>query len=67
MCITHQPQVAAMGDQHYVVFKQSDKNTTFTNIRQLQQGERIEEIAKMIAGHNPSALAIENAKELLSL
>lgn len=66
MCITHQPQIAAMGAHHYVVYKITGEDFTETNIRSLQQTERISEIAKMIAGHKPSALAIENAKELLS-
>jgi len=67
MCITHQPQIAAMGAHHYVVYKISGEDFTETNIRTLQQTDRISEIAKMIAGHKPSALAIENAKELLSM
>ncbi|RYD76925.1 MAG: DNA repair protein RecN [Sphingobacteriales bacterium] len=66
MCITHQPQIAAMGAHHYVVYKITGEDFTETNIRSLQQTDRISEIAKMIAGHKPSALAIENAKELLS-
>ncbi|MGZ5280671.1 MAG: DNA repair protein RecN [Bacteroidia bacterium] len=66
MCITHQPQIAAMGSHHYVVYKITGEDFTETNIRSLQQPDRISEIAKMIAGHKPSALAIENAKELLS-
>ncbi len=66
MCITHQPQIAAMGAHHYVVYKITGEDFTETNIRTLQQTDRISEIAKMIAGHKPSALAIENAKELLS-
>ena len=67
MCITHQPQIAAMGAHHYVVYKITGEDFTETNIRTLQQPDRISEIAKMIAGHKPSALAIENAKELLSM
>jgi DNA repair protein RecN (Recombination protein N) len=66
ICITHLPQVAAIGDHQYVVYKISGKDITVTNIRLLDKEERVEEIAKMIAGHKPSSIAIENAKELLS-
>jgi DNA repair protein RecN (Recombination protein N) len=66
ICITHLPQVAATGDYHYIVYKTVDKDKTVTNIRRLDVGERVEEIAKMIAGHKPSTIAIENAKELLA-
>jgi len=66
ICITHLPQVAAMGDHQYVVYKTVMNDTTVTHIRPISQDERVEEIAKMIAGHKPSAAAIENAKELLS-
>jgi DNA repair protein RecN (Recombination protein N) len=66
ICITHLPQVAAMADHHYVVYKISGAEITVTNIRQLNKDERVEEIAKMIAGHTPSAVAIENARELLN-
>ncbi len=65
LCITHLPQVAAMGDHHYVVYKVPGRERTATHIRQLQSNERIEEIAKMIGGHVPGAAAVESAKELL--
>jgi DNA repair protein RecN (Recombination protein N) len=67
VCITHQPQVAAMGNRHYMVYKISGQDFTSTHIRQLQSEERIQEIAKMIAGQRPSQLAIDNAKELLAV
>ena len=66
MCITHNPQVAAMGIYQYRVFKISGDDITTTHINQLSKEERIEEIAQMIAGHKPSSLAIESAKELLA-
>jgi DNA repair protein RecN (Recombination protein N) len=66
MCITHNPQVAAMGAHQYRVYKVSGDDITTTHISRLSNNERIEEIAQMIAGHKPSSLAIENAKELLA-
>jgi len=65
MCITHLPQVAAMGDHQYIVYKVAGKERTAINIRQLENSERIEEIAKMIGGHTPGTAAVESAKELL--
>lgn len=65
--ITHLPQIAARGDAHYFVFKDSSSKKTISNIRELKQNERVEEIAKMIGGEKPSKIAIENAKELIGI
>jgi DNA repair protein RecN (Recombination protein N) len=64
--ITHLPQVAARGEAHYFVYKDNSTDRTISNIRLLEQEERISEIAKMIGGGNPSPIAFENAKELLN-
>lgn len=66
ICISHLPQVAAKGDQHYFVYKDNSSDKTISKIRLLGKEERITEIAKMIAGANPSASAFESAKELLA-
>ena len=66
IAITHLPQIAAKGDSHYFVYKDNKAPKTISLIRELNQGERVEEIAKMIAGDNPSALALENARELMT-
>ena len=65
--ISHLPQIAAKGDVHYFVYKDNTSAKTISYIRQLSEKERIDEIAKMIAGANPSAKAIANAKELMEL
>jgi len=65
ICISHLPQVAAKGDQHYFVFKDNSSHKTISKIKLLSPEERLIEIAKMIAGANPSASAFESAKELL--
>lgn len=64
--ISHLPQIAAKGDTHYFVFKDNTDKKTVSNIRKLQDAERIEEIAKMIGGARPSKIALENAQELLA-
>lgn len=67
LCITHQPQVAGKGTQHFYVFKNiSESGKVKTGIRILNQDERIRAIAQMIGGADPSEAAIENARELVS-
>jgi DNA repair protein RecN (Recombination protein N) len=63
--ITHLPQIAARGEVHYFVYKNSASKKTVSQIRQLSKDERVEEIAKMIGGAKPSKIALENAQELL--
>jgi hypothetical protein len=64
--ISHLPQVAAKGDAHYFVFKDNSSSKTVSTIKRLTDGERVEEIAKMIGGAKPSKVALENAQELLA-
>jgi DNA repair protein RecN (Recombination protein N) len=63
--ITHLPQVASKGDHHYLVYKETDDTKSITSIKQLDEGERLNEIAKMLSGDSVSSAAIENAKVLL--
>ncbi len=64
--ITHLPQIASKGKQHYKVFKETKEDTTITKITQLNRDERLVEIAQMLSGENPSQAAIDNARELLN-
>ncbi|MDX1628830.1 MAG: DNA repair protein RecN [Fulvivirga sp.] len=63
--ISHLPQIAAKGDQHYFVYKDSTADKSVSKIRQLSSDDRIAEIAKMIGGDKPSEVAYESAKELM--
>lgn len=63
--ITHLPQIAGKGKTHYFVYKESKADSTFANIRKLDESERVMEIAKMLSGENPSSSALNNAKELM--
>jgi DNA repair protein RecN (Recombination protein N) len=65
IAITHLPQIAGRGEAHYFVYKEVTNTKTFSKVRKLNADERIVEIAKMLSGEKPSAVAIENAKELL--
>lgn len=63
--ITHLPQIAGKGEHHYLVFKTESEAGTFTSVRKLSEQERVEELAKMVGGDNPSATALQAARELL--
>ncbi len=63
--ITHLPQVASKGDQHFLVYKDTFNGTTKTRIRRLTDAERLNEIARMLSGDSVTPAAIENAKVLL--
>ncbi len=65
LAITHLPQIAARGDAHYFVYKDSSSRKTVSRIKALNDQERVAEIAQMIGGAQPSALALENARELM--
>lgn len=65
MCVTHLPQVAACGHNQMFVTKFTDKQTTETHMISLSKSERIEELARLLAGDKLTDSAIANAKELL--
>lgn len=65
--ITHLPQIAAKGNQHYKVFKTSNASTTTSSITLLEKEDRILEIAQMLSGKDITSSALEHAKELLQL
>jgi DNA repair protein RecN (Recombination protein N) len=65
ICITHLPQMAAKGDLHFFVYKDHSAEKTISKVKQLTAEERVHELAKMIAGANPSPAAQASAKELL--
>ena len=64
--ITHLPQIAAKGKQHYKVYKQDIENNIVTKLKELTKNERIDEIAEMLGGKDISSTAIEHAKQLLN-
>lgn len=64
--ITHLPQIAAKGTQHYRVYKDDSGLMTETHIERLKQTERITELAQMLSGKNITEAALKNAEELLA-
>lgn len=65
--ITHLPQIAALGQHHYKVWKEDSESVTRSHITYLAQEERVSEIANMLSGSNVSQEAKNNARALLGL
>jgi DNA repair protein RecN (Recombination protein N) len=65
IAITHLPQIAALGQTHYKVYKADTDRRTETHISRLDDEERITEIASMLSGKEPTPEAIANARQLL--
>ncbi|MGF1205597.1 DNA repair protein RecN [Streptococcus infantarius] len=65
LAISHLPQVIAIADYQFFIEKRSDENTTVSTVRLLSEEERVEEIAKMLAGSDITEMAREQARELL--
>ncbi len=66
LCVTHQPQVASKADKHFVIEKTVTKGRTTISVRELSPTERVEEIARMLAGEKITAAARENAREMIA-
>lgn len=67
ICITHLPQIAALGTSHFRVYKEEDAAGTHSHIADLSPNERVNEIANMLSGAEVSEAAINNAKALLKI
>ena len=65
ICITHLPQIASSAAHHFHVEKMVEKDRTFTSVRKLSRGERVEEIARLVAGSRLTAASREAAREML--
>ncbi len=66
LTITHLPQVASKGNQHFLVYKSDQEEGTVTRMKMLDATDREYEIAKMLSGEQTTEAALANAKELLS-
>lgn len=66
LCVTHQPQVASLATHHFLVEKTMTKNQTSVSIKELKKDERIEEIARMLAGEKITNAARQHAKEMIA-
>lgn len=66
LCVTHQPQIASLADVHFVVEKDTGVARTNVNVRRLTNEERVDEIARMLAGEQITEAARENARTMLA-
>lgn len=66
ICITHLPQIASKGQNHYFVYKENENQQTKTRLKKLDKKQRIEEIAKMLGGESLTDSTRETAKELIN-
>lgn len=64
--ITHLPQIASKGDQHYKVYKTTHGDTTISELKLLSKEERVREIAEMLSGRDISDSALNHARALLN-
>ncbi|SKB52361.1 DNA repair protein RecN [Dyadobacter psychrophilus] len=65
IAITHLHQIASSGNAHYFVYKDHSSDKTVSKIKKLTVDERVQEIAQMIGGHNPSETVLVNAREMI--
>jgi DNA repair protein RecN (Recombination protein N) len=65
LCITHLPQIAAFGDQHLLIQKTERQGRTQTTIRVMEEGERTQEIARMLSGAKLTETSLKHAEHLI--
>jgi DNA repair protein RecN (Recombination protein N) len=65
LCITHLPQVAVFGNQHFVVGKEVKAGRTFAQIETVSEDDRAEEIARMLGGRDLTSVTLHHAREML--
>jgi len=65
LCITHLPQIAAFGDQHFLIEKTEKKGRTQTEVRRMEDSERTQEIARMLSGAKLTETSLKHAEHLL--
>ncbi len=66
LCITHLPQIAACGDAHFRIYKDTDADATYTHVDRLSEAETVAEIARLLGGDTVTETTLESAGELLA-
>ena len=66
LCVTHLPQVAAQGDEHYAVTKELEQDRTISRITRLNPSGRVDELARMLGGMEITSTTRKHARELLA-
>ena len=67
ICITHLPQIAAMADTHFEITKTAEGGSTVTRIRELTDGQSVNELARLLGGAEITETVLENAREMKKL
>lgn len=67
LCITHLPQVAAIADNHYYISKSVNDGRTETSLKELDEKQKIREIARMLSGSEITELTLKHAEELIKI
>ena len=65
LCITHLPQIAAFANQHFVIEKTESRGRTQTEIRRMEEDERVREIARMLSGATLTETSLRHAQSLM--
>jgi DNA repair protein RecN (Recombination protein N) len=65
VCVTHLARIASLANAHHLIVKESTGQRTETRVKTLSAGERVEEVARMLAGHPPTPITLANAQEML--
>ena len=66
-CVTHLSQIACMSDIHYLIFKETKDNKTYTYVNKMSEDEKEIEIARMLGGVEVTKLTLEHSKELIKM
>lgn len=66
LCVTHQAQIAALADAHYLIRKQVDSGRTYTDVSVLDREGRVQELARIIGGVNITQAALSHAEDMLA-
>ena len=66
LCVTHQPQIAALADEHFIVEKTMGRNRTAIAVRELDAAGRVDEVARMLAGETVTDSARRHAAEMIA-
>jgi DNA repair protein RecN (Recombination protein N) len=67
LCVTHLPQIAAMSEEHFLVYKDVKEEKTYTGVKNLPQDEKEYEIARMIGGAEVTKVTLDNAREIINM
>ncbi len=65
LCITHLPQIASFADRHFKIEKRIERDRTYTTVKKLGFEERVEEIARLMAGSRLTEAALESARDMI--